>query len=228
MVGTIAGVAAATIADRYQLVSVAADVYMVSHMPFTVRPIDLVIVVSAAILICFVATIYPSRQAARLDPAQALQIRVEQPTLMPFLEARGVTKRYTVGAGELVVLRDLDLTVETGEMVAIVGASGVGKSTLLHVLGGLDRVDAGIDCRQRHRAHHAGRWSAVAFRNQHVGFVFQFHHLLPEFTRARERRDADAHRADANRRGARARRGAAAAGGSWRAARRTGRDAVGR
>jgi len=73
LVGTVAGVAAATIADRYQLVSVAADIYMVSHMPFTVRPIDLLLVVSAAVLICFVATIYPSRQAARLDPAQALR-----------------------------------------------------------------------------------------------------------------------------------------------------------
>jgi len=72
-VGTIAGVAAATIADRYHLVSVAADIYMVSYMPFTVRPIDLLMVVSAAMIICFVATIYPSRQAARLDPAQALR-----------------------------------------------------------------------------------------------------------------------------------------------------------
>jgi lipoprotein-releasing system permease protein len=72
-VGTIAGVAAATIADRYHLVSMAADVYMVNYLPFTVRPIDLVMVVGAAMIICFVATIYPSRQAARLDPAQALR-----------------------------------------------------------------------------------------------------------------------------------------------------------
>ena len=72
-VGTIAGVAAATLADRYHLVSVAPDIYMVSYMPFTVRPIDLVMVVSAAMVICFVATIYPSRQAAKLDPAQALR-----------------------------------------------------------------------------------------------------------------------------------------------------------
>ncbi len=72
-VGTIAGVVAATVADRYHLVSVAPDIYMVSYMPFTVRPIDLVIVVASAMLICFVATIYPSRQAARLDPAQALR-----------------------------------------------------------------------------------------------------------------------------------------------------------
>jgi lipoprotein-releasing system permease protein len=72
-VGTIAGVAAATIADRYHLVSVAPDIYMVSYMPFTVRPIDLVMVVGAAMIICFAATIYPSRQAAKLDPAQALR-----------------------------------------------------------------------------------------------------------------------------------------------------------
>ena len=72
-VGTIAGVVAATMADRYHLVSVAPDIYMVSYMPFTVRPIDLVIVVAAAMVICFVATIYPSRQAARLDPAQAFR-----------------------------------------------------------------------------------------------------------------------------------------------------------
>ena len=62
---------------------------------------------------------------------------------MPFLEARGIVKSYPVGGQPLTVLRDLDLTVEAGEMVAIVGASGVGKSTLLHVLGGLDRVDQG-------------------------------------------------------------------------------------
>ena len=101
---------------------------------------------------------------------------------MPFLEARGVVKSYPVGGRSLTVLRDLDLTVEAGEMVAIVGASGVGKSTLLHVLGGLDRVDSGgitID-----GAHLTAMRDAdiVAFRNRHVGFVFQFHHLLPEFT----------------------------------------------
>jgi lipoprotein-releasing system permease protein len=73
IVGTMAGVVAATLADRYKLVSVAADIYMVSHMPFTVRPIDIAMVVGGAMLICFVATIYPSRQAARLDPAQALR-----------------------------------------------------------------------------------------------------------------------------------------------------------
>ena len=64
-------------------------------------------------------------------------------TRMSFLEARGLVKTYPVGGHALTVLRDLDLAVEAGEMVAIVGASGVGKSTLLHILGGLDRADAG-------------------------------------------------------------------------------------
>jgi len=101
---------------------------------------------------------------------------------MSFLEAAGVDKRYVVGTAPLQVLRDLSLAVERGEMVAVVGASGVGKSTLLHVLGGLDKVDAGLvrigdaDLAAMHPE------ALTKFRNKHVGFVFQFHHLLPEFT----------------------------------------------
>ena len=102
---------------------------------------------------------------------------------MPFLTATNLNKSYQVGTQRLHVLRDLDLAVERGEMVAVVGASGVGKSTLLHLLGGLDRAGLG------HRSQvgdtdigaHAGR-ALMTFRNRHVGFVFQFHHLLPEFT----------------------------------------------
>jgi len=101
---------------------------------------------------------------------------------MALLEARGVDKSYVVGTTRLPVLRQLDLVVESGEMIAVVGASGVGKSTLLHVLGGLDALDGG--------SVHLGDTELAtmkpdeltAFRNKHVGFVFQFHHLLPEFT----------------------------------------------
>ena len=101
---------------------------------------------------------------------------------MAFLEARTVDKSYTVGSTQLHVLRGLDLTVEKGEMVAIVGASGVGKSTLLHVLGGLDSIDGG-GVRIGDQDLAAMKPDALtAFRNRHVGFVFQFHHLLPEFT----------------------------------------------
>jgi lipoprotein-releasing system ATP-binding protein len=101
---------------------------------------------------------------------------------MSFLEARGIVKSYPVGGRPLTVLRDLDLQVEAGEMVAIVGASGVGKSTLLHVLGGLDRVDAGTIAIDGTELTSLPDDQVVAFRNRRVGFVFQFHHLLPEFS----------------------------------------------
>ncbi|HEX2444706.1 MAG TPA: ABC transporter ATP-binding protein [Vicinamibacterales bacterium] len=102
---------------------------------------------------------------------------------MLFIEVRGLSKSYPLpGGGTLSVLRDLDLTVERGEMVAVVGASGVGKSTLLHVLGGLDSTDGGTIRIGDIDLTSTGDAGLVAFRNQHVGFVFQFHHLLPEFS----------------------------------------------
>ena len=101
---------------------------------------------------------------------------------MPFVDARGIAKSYPVGQTSLSVLRDLDLSVDLGEMVAIVGASGVGKSTLLHVLGGLDRADRGTIRIGDAEVTSLSDAEMVAFRNRHVGFVFQFHHLLPEFS----------------------------------------------
>jgi lipoprotein-releasing system ATP-binding protein len=101
---------------------------------------------------------------------------------MSFIEVSGLTKSYTVPGGALTVLRDLELSVQRGEMVAVVGASGVGKSTLLHVLGGLDAVDAGSICIGDAVLTAMRDDERVSFRNRHVGFVFQFHHLLPEFS----------------------------------------------
>ena len=101
---------------------------------------------------------------------------------MSFLEARGIVKSYQVGGTSLTVLRDLDLQVEAGEMVAIVGASGVGKSTLLHILGGLDRANEGNIVIDNVPLTALDDAALVRFRNQQVGFVFQFHHLLPEFS----------------------------------------------
>ena len=101
---------------------------------------------------------------------------------MPLVHVDGLNKFYTGGSARLHVLRDLSIDVEPGEMVAIVGASGVGKSTLLHVLGGLDRAETGDVEVAGRSLRTLGDPALVAFRNQHVGFVFQFHHLLPEFT----------------------------------------------
>jgi lipoprotein-releasing system ATP-binding protein len=101
---------------------------------------------------------------------------------MAFVVARSLWKSYRAGGEVIRVLRGLDLDVERGEMVAIVGASGVGKSTLLHLLGGLDTADQGsvrIGDTEILGLDDAAR---VRFRNRSVGFVFQFHHLLPEFS----------------------------------------------
>jgi lipoprotein-releasing system ATP-binding protein len=99
-----------------------------------------------------------------------------------FVTASGLNKTYQVGSQAIHVLRDLDLEVMQGEMVAVVGASGVGKSTLLHLLGGLDRPDSGSIAIADRALTSMNDAALVEFRNRNVGFVFQFHHLLAEFT----------------------------------------------
>jgi lipoprotein-releasing system ATP-binding protein len=98
------------------------------------------------------------------------------------VRASGVTKTYRDGFRRVEVLRGIDLTVEAGEMVAIVGPSGSGKSTLLHLLGALDRPDVGtVEIGGQSLAALSGA-KIAAFRNRTLGFVFQFHQLLPDFT----------------------------------------------
>src|SRR6187402_135205 len=101
---------------------------------------------------------------------------------MALIEVSNLSKSYDAPGGRLDVLRQLDLSVEAGEMLAIVGASGVGKSTLLHVLGGLDRIDSGSVRVGDTSIDRMDDEARVVFRNRQVGFVFQFHHLLAEFT----------------------------------------------
>lgn len=94
------------------------------------------------------------------------------------LEAKGLYKSY----GQLQVLKGIDLRIDKGEIVAIVGASGAGKSTLLHILGTLDTPDAGSVIINGQRVFEQSARSIAAFRNKSIGFVFQFHNLLPEFS----------------------------------------------
>ncbi len=117
-----------------------------------------------------------------------LQPSLDRPVSPPMtntsavIEAQGVGRRYTEGPLDVSVLEGVDLRVLAGQSLALVGASGSGKSTLLHVLGGLDEPSTGQvrlmgrEWREMSVAE-PGRW-----RNQHLGFVYQFHHLLPEFT----------------------------------------------
>ena len=98
------------------------------------------------------------------------------------INARGVTKTYRDGERRTEVLRGVDLEVAPGEFVAILGPSGSGKSTLLHLLGGLDRPDDGAIDVAGQRLNDLSISDLAVFRNRTVGFVFQFHELLPDFT----------------------------------------------
>jgi lipoprotein-releasing system ATP-binding protein len=98
------------------------------------------------------------------------------------LEARGLAKGYRSGEGYLAVLQRVEIAVAEGEMVAIVGASGVGKSTLLHVLGTLDEPEQGSVWFEGQNLFQLGEDARTDFRNRTIGFIFQFHHLLPEFS----------------------------------------------
>lgn len=103
-------------------------------------------------------------------------------TSVPLLKATNLTKVYSGRVEEVVVFRDLHLEVARGEMVAIVGTSGAGKSTLLHLLGGLDRVTSGSVQVGEFDLVKNSELDLARFRNRQIGFVFQFHHLLPEFS----------------------------------------------
>jgi lipoprotein-releasing system ATP-binding protein len=99
-----------------------------------------------------------------------------------FIETKELTKTFRTDAGEIQVLKGINISIAEGEMVGVVGASGVGKSTLLHILGILDNPTSGKVLYNAADVFSLDRNSLASFRNKTVGFVFQFHHLMPEFT----------------------------------------------
>ena len=113
-------------------------------------------------------------EAAPVQPAPRLEV--------PLLEARGLHKSYWLGEKEIHVLRGASFALGAGEMASLVGPSGVGKSTFLHVVGTLDPPTGGCVLYDGQDAFRMGEEQLARFRNRNVGFVFQFHYLLPEFT----------------------------------------------
>ena len=102
--------------------------------------------------------------------------------MAPLLDVRGLSKAYRTGGRRLEVLRGVTLTIEAGEMVALTGPSGAGKSTFLHLVGALDVPTAGSIAFEGRDLASLDEGERARFRNESVGFVFQSHHLLPEFT----------------------------------------------
>ncbi|HEX8186051.1 MAG TPA: ATP-binding cassette domain-containing protein, partial [Blastocatellia bacterium] len=102
--------------------------------------------------------------------------------LTSFVRVEGLSKTYLSGRNRVIVFEELSLDIIEGEMIAIVGPSGAGKSTLLHLLGGLDRPSAGRVKVGEFDIFKLTDVDLARFRNREIGFIFQFHHLLPEFT----------------------------------------------
>lgn len=98
------------------------------------------------------------------------------------LEVKNLYKSYGAGDAKVEVLKGIDLTVESGDTIALVGPSGAGKSTLLHIMGTIDRPSSGEVLFDKEPIFSLADQPLAAFRNRSIGFVFQFHHLLPEFS----------------------------------------------
>src|SRR6056300_1210775 len=97
------------------------------------------------------------------------------------IAVRELSKSFVTDRGRVEVLKDVDLDIRAGERIAVVGASGAGKTTLMHLLGGLDRPSSGSVHFAEKNIFHYSAQELDAFRNRSIGFVFQFHQLLPEF-----------------------------------------------
>ena len=105
-------------------------------------------------------------------------------SMRPVLECRDVVRRFNEGASTLEVLRGVNLVVQSAERLAIIGSSGSGKTTLLQIMGGLDEPDEGQVLINGESLNGASEAAKGDLRNRHIGFVYQFHHLLPEFSAA--------------------------------------------
>ncbi|MGO9777046.1 MAG: ABC transporter ATP-binding protein [Terracidiphilus sp.] len=123
----------------------------------------------------------PAAAHQKTRSAQAAEPRT-QVAQAPIIQLQNLEKTYTTARGALTLFRGLNLEVQPGEMVAIVGQSGAGKSTLLHILGSLDAPTAGTALCAAVNVAQLSPQEAAAFRNREIGYVWQFHYLLPEFT----------------------------------------------
>ena len=154
----------------------SADVYYISDLPSDMHWNDVITISIVAFVLCLLATIYPAFVQRRHN------LRRHYVMSDALIETRQLTKCFNDGELRVEVLKGVDFSIKSNQSVAIIGTSGSGKSTLLHLLGGLDIPDKGevlINDKDMGKLNDEQRGN---LRNKHLGFVYQFHHLLPEFT----------------------------------------------
>lgn len=145
-------------------------------LPVAIEPLQVIVIALVAMAIALLSTLYPSWRAAPLNP---LRLYVMNKIL---LQCDNLCKRYQEGTVQTDVLHDVSFSIGEGEMMAIVGSSGSGKSTLLHLLGGLDTPTSGDVIFSGQPMSKLSSAAKAELRNQKLGFIYQFHHLLPDFT----------------------------------------------
>lgn len=146
-------------------------------LPVAIEPLQVIVIALVAMAIALLSTLYPSWCA--LPPLNPLRLYVMNKIL---LQCDNLCKRYQEGSVQTDVLHNVSFSVGEGEMMAIVGSSGSGKSTLLHLLGGLDTPTSGDVIFNGQPMSKLSSAAKAELRNQKLGFIYQFHHLLPDFT----------------------------------------------
>lgn len=145
-------------------------------LPVAIEPLQVTIIVLVAMVLALLSTLYPS---CALPPLNPLRLYVMNKIL---LQCDNLCKRYQEGTVQTDVLHNVSFSIEEGEMMAIVGTSGSGKSTLLHLLGGLDTPTSGDVIFSGQSMNRLSAAARADLRNRELGFIYQFHHLLPDFT----------------------------------------------
>ena len=166
----------AAIEHVFSVQFLSREVYYISEIPSDLQLADVVTVAVVSFVLTLLATLYPSYRASKVNPAEALGMNES------IISCRDLRKSYYQGKLEVPVLLGIDLDVPSGDTLAVVGASGSGKSTLLHLLGGLDAPTGGDIRIMGQDIAAIDEEERCKLRNRSLGFIYQFHHLLPEFS----------------------------------------------